>query len=215
MFRNRETAGILLARQLGGRPWHRPLVLAIPRGGVAVGASLARELGADLDVVLARKLRAPNRPELAVGAVTEDGRVVLNEEAVAALQVPDSYLAAERDRQLAENARRRDLFRRVRPPAPVADRSVIVVDDGIATGSTMLAALRALRAQGPREVVVAVPVAAPDRLDEIGVWCDEWVCLEVPPDLSAVGNYYQDFEQVTDEEVLALLHQFVPPPAAQ
>jgi hypothetical protein len=208
MFRNREDAAQQLAETLRGRDLHDPLVLAIPRGGVVTGAVLARELGADLDVVLSRKLRAPGQPELAVGAVSEDGQVYLNPQAGEFLDQMEEYLAEERRHQLAEIARRRKLFRGVRPQAPVAGRSVIVTDDGIATGSTMIAALQAVKTQNPREVLVAVPVASPDRLAEVRRWCDEVVCLLAPEEFWAIGQFYEDFTQVEDEEVIQLLRQF-------
>ncbi len=214
MFVNREDAAHQLAQRLKGRELHDPLVLAIPRGGVATGAELARELGAELDVVLSRKLRAPGQPELAIGAVTEDGRVYLNRFAQEVLDLTDEYLAEERDHQLAEIARRQRLFRGVRPKAPVAGRSVIVTDDGIATGATMIAALQVVKAQRPREVIVAVPVASPDRVAEVRRWCDDVVCLLAPVEFWAIGQFYEDFTQVEDEQVVALLREFVPAPQA-
>src|SRR5512147_933122 len=142
MFRDRAEAAHLLAQRLQGRELHDPLVLAIPRGGVVTGAVLARELGAELDVVLARKLRAPGQPELAVGAIAEEGQVYLHQPIEGHLGLTAEYVARERAHQLNEIARRKDLFRAVRPPAPLAGRSVIVTDDGIATGATMSAALQ-------------------------------------------------------------------------
>jgi putative phosphoribosyl transferase len=210
MFRNREGAAHRLAAKLKGRELYDPLVLAIPRGGVVTGAVLARELGADLDVVLSRKLRAPGNPELAVGAVSEDGRVYLNPEARELLDLADESLAEERRRQMAEIARRQTLFRGVRPQASVTGRSVIVTDDGIATGATMIAALQAVRAQEPRELIVAVPVASPDRLEEVRRWCDEAVCLFTPELFWAVGQFYEDFTQVEDEQVVEMLREFAP-----
>jgi predicted phosphoribosyltransferase len=207
MFRNREDAARQLAQRLKGRELHDPLVLAIPRGGVVTGAVLARELGAELDVVLSRKLRAPMQPELAVGAVSEDGRVYLNHHAGEVLDLTEDYLAQERRHQLGEIARRKKLFRGVRPEAPVARRSVIVTDDGIATGSTMIAALQAVKTQHPREVIVAVPVASPDRLAEVRRWCDDVVCLLSPEAFWAIGQFYEDFTQVEDEQVVELLRQ--------
>jgi predicted phosphoribosyltransferase len=217
MFRDREDAARRLAARLKGRALHDPLVLAIPRGGVVTGAVLARELGAELDVFLARKLRAPGQPELAIGAVSEGGRVYLNSHAQALLDRLKEYLANERRHQLAEIARRKKLFRGVRPQAPVAGRSVVVTDDGIATGSTMIAALQTVKAQKPREVIVAVPVASPDRLEEVRRWCDDVVCLLCPEDFWAIGQFYQDFTQVEDGQVLELLRQpaSVPEPADQ
>jgi predicted phosphoribosyltransferase len=209
MFRDREDAARQLAEKLKGRELHNPLVLAIPRGGVVTGAVLAQELGAELDVVLSRKLRAPGQPELAVGAVSEDGRVYLNHHARAFLDQMEEYLAEERRHQLGEIARRKKLFRAVRPQAPVAGRSVIVTDDGIATGSTMIAALQAVKPQNPREVIVAIPVASPDRLAEVRRWCDDVVCLLSPEEFWAIGQFYEDFRQVEDEQAINLLRAVV------
>src|SRR3989304_1864618 len=164
MFADREDAARQLAEKLKDLKLHDPLVLAIPRGGVATGAVLARELHADLDVVLSRKLRAPYQPELAIGAIGEDGEVYLNHGMEAATGGAQAYLAQEREHQVGEIVRRQKLFRAVRPQAPVAGRSVILTDDGIATGATMIAALHVVKAQQPRETIVAVPVAPPDRL---------------------------------------------------
>jgi predicted phosphoribosyltransferase len=210
MFRNREDAACQLAEELKGRELHDPLVLAIPRGGVVTGAVLARELGTDLDVVLSRKLRAPGQPELAVGAVSEDGQVFLNHHARPFLERLKEYLVQERRHQWAEIARRKKLFRSVRTPAPVAGRSVIVTDDGIATGSTMIAALQAIKTQNPLEVIVAVPVASPERLKEVRRWCDDVVCLLSPQRFWAIGQFYEEFTQVEDQEVLQLLREFAP-----
>jgi predicted phosphoribosyltransferase len=207
-FRSREDAARRLAERLKGRELHDPLVLAIPRGGVVTGAALARELGAELDVVLSRKLRAPGQPELAIGAISEDGRAYLNHHAQEFLDLLKDYLAEERRHQLGEITRRKKLFRAGRPQAPIAGRSVIVTDDGIATGSTMIAALQAVRAQNPRGLIVAVPVASPDRLPEIERRCDEVVCLLAPETFWAVGAFYQDFRQVEDKQVVELLRKF-------
>ncbi len=159
-------------------------------------------------MVLARKLRAPGQPELAIGAIAEDGQVYLNHHSERFLDTIKNYLAAESQQQLAEIIRRRKLFRGVRHPAPIAGRSVIVTDDGIATGSTMIAALKTVKAQMPREVIVAVPVASPDRLEEIRSWSDDVICLLTPDDFWAVGQFYDDFSQVEDEEVVELLREF-------
>jgi predicted phosphoribosyltransferase len=207
MFRNREEAAHLLADKLKGRELCDPVVLAIPRGGVVIGAVLAHEIGAELDVILSRKLRAPWQPELALGAIAEDGQVVLNTGIEDLPSWGDSYLAEERDYQLAEIARRKELFRGGRPPADVAGRSVIVTDDGIATGATMIAALQTIRAQDPYGLMVAVPVISPDRIPEICRWCDELVYLDSPEELWAIGQFYKDFRQVEDRKVLELLRQ--------
>lgn len=214
MFRNREDAARQLAARLGAQSYRNPLVLAIPRGGVVTGAVLARELGAELDVVLARKLRAPRQPELAIGALGEDGEVYLNAFAREIPGVDDDYIEKERRHQVGEIERRRALFRAVRPAAPVAGRSVIVTDDGIATGSTMLAALHVLAAQKAHEVIVAVPVAPPDTLELLRGRCDRVECLLAPSHFGAISVFYYDFTQVEDDEALKLLREFGPRHAA-
>jgi putative phosphoribosyl transferase len=210
MFRDRDDAAHQLADRIRGRRLMDPLVLAIPRGGVVLGATLARELGADLDVVLARKLRAPGNPELAVGAVAEDGQVYLNADFPGSRD--QSYVDRETKAQMREIDRRRRLYRGACPPKPIEGRSVLVVDDGIATGSTMIAALHAARGQKPHELIAAVPVAAPDRLEPIRPLCDDVLCLHEAPDLFAVGQFYEDFRQVRDDEVVALLRSFTKTP---
>lgn len=211
IFIDREEAGWKLVERLREDRLDNPLVLAIPRGGVEVGAVLARGLGAELDVVLARKLRAPHQPELALGAVSETGEVHLNHFAAAMTDVGDAFIARERERQLAEIARRRDLYRSVRPRAAISGRTVIVTDDGIATGATMIAALHAVRAAGAREVIVAVPVAAPDRVDALRSLCDRVVCLQEPAWFWAIGQFYRDFSQVSDTRVVELLRDYGSP----
>ena len=207
MFKDRADAARQLARRLKDHELRNPLVLAIPRGGVVTGAVLAEELDAELDVVLARKLRAPGQPELAIGAISEDGDVYLNALAGRVPGVTEEYLRAERAHQLAEIARRRRLFRAVLPESHVSGRSVIVTDDGIATGSTMLAALRVLNARTPHDITVAVPVAPPDMLELVSGQCSRVECLLAPPDFDAVGSFYRDFRQVEDEEVVRLLER--------
>jgi putative phosphoribosyl transferase len=210
MFRNRAEAAQLLARRFQGRELRDPLVLAIPRGGVVTGAVLARELGAELDVVLSRKLRAPAKPELAIGAIAEDGQVYLNPSTRQLLDLADEYVARERAHQLNEIGRRTALFRAIRPQAPTEGRSVIVTDDGIATGATMIAALQVVRAKNPFELIVAVPVASPDRLQQIHRLCDEVICLLAPPHFWAIGQFYEDFAPVEDVEALGLLRAAAP-----
>ena len=207
-FADRDEAGWMLVERLRGETLEKPLVLAIPRGGVEIGAVLARGLGAELDVVLSRKLRAPHQPELALGAVSESGEVYLNHFASAMTDAGDAYVEAERQRQLAEIERRRALIRAVRPQAPIAGRTVIVTDDGVATGATMIAALHTVRAAGARKIIVAVPVAAPDRIDALRPLCDRIVCLQEPEAFWAIGQFYRDFAQVEDERVLELLRDF-------
>jgi predicted phosphoribosyltransferase len=209
MFHDRTDAAKQLAEVIRNRHLKNPLVLGIPRGGAVTAAVLAEEIGAEMDVVLARKLRAPDAPEYAIGAISETGEVYFNH---AVHQVPglsDEYVHQECQYQLQEIERRKKMFRAVRPVAPIADRSVIVADDGIATGSTMIAALQAIRVQHPLSLVVAVPVASPDRLREVRHWCDDAVCLLTPRFFHAVGQFYEDFEPVGDEEVLELLHRTI------
>jgi len=207
MFRNREDAGRRLAQKLSWRPLTHPVVLAIPRGGVVVGAMIARGIAADLDVALSRKLRDPDHPELAIGAIGEDGRVILNDFGQHHLESAPDELEREIKFQLAEIAHRRALIRAVRPKEPVEGRSVILADDGIATGSTLLAALETIRKERPLEIIVAAPVAAPERLWPIHRQADEVICLLKPVRFGAVGQFYDDFRPVDDETVLSLLRE--------
>jgi len=207
MFRNREDAALQLAQRLKARKLKDPVVLGIPRGGVVTAAILARELGAELDVVLSRKLRAPYQPELAIGAIGEDSEVYLNSFARKAAGVTEAYIREERDHQIAEITRRSKLFRAVRPPVDVTQRSVIVTDDGIATGSTMLAALHVLSAQKPQEIIVAVPVAPPETIERFRPHCSHVECLLTPGDFEAISQFYEDFQQVEDEEAVRLLRE--------
>ena len=210
-FSDRTEAGWRLVERLRGETLRDPLVLAIPRGGVEVGAALARGLGAELDVVLSRKLRAPHQPELALGAVAEDGTVHLNHFAAAMTDAGDAWIEAERRRQVAEIERRSDIFRRIRPKAPIAGRTVILTDDGIATGATMIAALHSVRAAGAAEIIVAVPVGSSDRLAAIRGLCDRVICLIEPEVFWAVGQFYRHFAQVEDDRVVELLREYGSP----
>ncbi|MGE3805125.1 MAG: phosphoribosyltransferase [Gemmataceae bacterium] len=210
MFRDRRDAAQQLAARLKGQPLRDPLVLGIPRGGVVLADGIAAEIGADVDVVLSRKLRAPGQPELALGAVAEDGRLFLNFPEEDMDDRLRDYLDDERAYQMGEIARRQKYYRSVRPPAPLADRSIIVSDDGIATGATMMAALRVLREHQPHEVIVAVPVAPPTRLKQVARHASEVICLISPEDFLAIGQFYENFEAVRDEEVVALLRQYAP-----
>ena len=179
-------------------------MLAIPRGGVIVGDVVARELGVPLDVVVPRKVGAPGNPELAIGAVAP-GIHVLDARMVRALGVSDRYLEREIAAQEAEIERRQHVYRSGRPPQPVAGRVAVVVDDGVATGSTAVAALRWARAEGAERVVLAVPVAPPQTLERLRTEADEVVVLETPQPFLAVGEWYRDFDQTTDAEVISAL----------
>jgi predicted phosphoribosyltransferase len=208
MYHDRSDAALKVVEHLKERLFCDPLVLAIPRGGVVTGAVVAEGLGAELDVVLSRKLRAPDQPELAMGAVSEGGEVYLNSYGRALSEQLGGYLENEKRHQLSEIKRRKALFRAVRPAAQMAGRSVIVADDGIATGSTMIAALQTAKLQSPHELIVAVPVASLDRLAEVRQWCDEVVCPLTPSYFWAIGQFYEDFRQVEDEEAVELLRRF-------
>ena len=207
MFRDRRDAGRRLAQALAGLDLPNPVLLALPRGGVPVAVEAAGLLRAPLDLVLVRKIGAPGHQELAAGAIVDGSRpdLVRNEDVIRSYRIDESYLAAEALRQLAEIERRRRLYLGLRPRVPLEGRDAIVVDDGIATGATVRAALQAVRRARPRSLVLAVPVAPPETLAELGPLCDEIVCLESPPDFHAVGQFYRDFGQVPDDEVVELL----------
>ncbi len=210
VFNDRAEAGSLLVERLRDTDTNseKPLVLAIPRGGIEVGAAIARGLGCELDVVLSRKLPAPQQPELALGAISESGVVYLNRFAAAMTNAGNASIEAERTRQFAEIDRRRKMFRAVRPQADVRGRTVILTDDGIATGATMIAALKTVRASGAKKLIVAVPVGPTDRIEALRPLCDRVECLIKPADFWAVGQFYRDFEQVSDERVVELLREF-------
>jgi putative phosphoribosyl transferase len=207
-FRDRREAGRLLAAQLSTYA-NRPdvLVLALPRGGVPVAAEVARALGAPLDVFVVRKLGVPGHEELALGAIATGGVRVLNEDVVRALQIPDRVIDAVAAKEHEELVRRERAYRGDRPPHDVRGRTVILVDDGLATGATMHAAIRALRQQQPARIVVAVPTASPETCDELKKEVDEVICATTPDPFYAVGLWYEDFSQTTDEEVRELLAQ--------
>lgn len=204
MFRDREEAADRLAQALESFSGKSPLVLAIPRGAVAMGRRIADALGGDLDVVLVRKIGAPYQPELALGAIDEDGGVHWASHE-AARTVDPMWLEHEKHEQLELLRARRDRYRAGRAPIDPAGRITIVVDDGLATGSTMIAALHATRARSPSHLICAVPVAAPESLERVGPYADEVVCLEAPEDFRAVSLYFERFEQVDDEDVVRLL----------
>lgn len=204
MFRDRHDAANQLAKALGHYRGLHPLVLAIPRGAVPMARIIADELEGDLDVVLVRKLRAPGNPEFAIGAMDETGWTYLADHA-ARIGGSSQYLEAEKAEQLDVMRARRARYTPVRPQLDPVGRIVIVVDDGLATGSTMIAALHALRAKKPDKLVCAVPVAPPDTLEKVSPYADEVVCLEAPEQFYAVGQFYQSFPQVSDEEVIEWL----------
>ena len=206
MFRDRSHAGRVLAERLAryaGRP--DVVVLALPRGGVPVGSEVARALAAPLDVFVVRKLGVPGREELAMGAVAAGGVLVVNEEVVRRLDIPADVIDEVAAEERQELDRRAEAYRDGRPAPDLRDKTVILVDDGLATGSTMRAAVAAVRQLGPACVVVAVPVGAAETCAEFRAVADDAVCAVTPEPFFAVGSWYQDFAQTTDEEVRELL----------
>lgn len=210
-FENREAAARLLAGKLAKYRGQHPLILAIPRGAVPMGRILAEELDGELDVVLVRKIGAPGNPELAVGSVDEDGEIVVSDWA-RDYGIPRSYIDSEARNQLAVLRERRKRYTPDRPPIDPAGRVAIVLDDGVATGSTLLSALHLARAKGPRKLVAAMAVAPPETLEKLARVADEVICLAIPDPFYAVGLYFIDFSEVSDAEVVAALkdHRRVP-----
>ncbi|HUL40908.1 MAG TPA: phosphoribosyltransferase family protein [Burkholderiales bacterium] len=203
-FRDRLDAANKLIARLSDYRGKNALVLAIPRGAVPMAKRIADELGGELDVVLVRKIGAPGNPEFAIGAVDESGSMFVTDDA-AATGASDSYLAQEKQKQLEIMRQRRAQYTPLRPPIDPAGRTVIVVDDGLATGSTMIAALRALRQRKPEQLICAVPVAPPDTLDKVENYADRVVCLHATTEFFAVSQFYVHFPQVDDDQVMSIL----------
>ena len=211
-FENRAEAGRMLARRLNKYRGQRALVLAIPRGAVPMGKTVADLLNGDLDVVLVRKLRAPENPELAIGSIDETGAVYLDPQTRDLWT--DAYIEEEQRVQLETLKRRREMYQPAGAPIDSAGRIVIVLDDGIATGSTMIAALRAVRARHPAKLIAATGVASTEALRLIRQEADEVVCLETPTVLYAIGYHFRDFSQVSDDDVVATLREARQPRAS-
>lgn len=204
-YRDRAHAGQVLAGELAPRLTASPLILGIPRGGVVVAAAIADALAAALDIVVVRKIGAPRQPELAIGAVSADGQTLLDHRLIAHLRIPDDVVNELIERELAEAGRRMTAYRGVRPPPDIAGRTVVVVDDGVATGATIAVAIDLIRRQAPARLIAAIPVAPPTGIALLEPLVDAVICPLVPPELLAVGAYYDDFLPTTDETVVRLL----------
>lgn len=206
-FQDRQEAGRRLVRRLRGEYLTDPIVLALPRGGVPVAFEVAKGLNAPLDVTVIRKIGAPSRPELAVGAIAEGGEPELDREMLDALGLTPEELEPTIALERAELDRRLRRYRADREPPEIQDRTVLLIDDGLATGSTARAAVRSLRRRGPRRLVLAVPVCPPETARRLREEADDVICLLTPPDFRAVGLWYVDFGQTSDDEVMMLLEQ--------
>ena len=208
MFNDRSDAGIQLASRLKEyKDKKGVLVLALPRGGVVTGYEISRNLNAPLDIVIVRKIGFPGQPELAIGAVSETGTIVLNDYIISGYGVSKEYIESEVSRQKEEIARRVKLYRKGKWLSGLEGKTVILVDDGIATGATMKVAIATLREEKLNKLVVALPVAPSSVAEEIEKIVDEFICIETPLDFMAVGSYYYDFTQVSDKEVVELLRR--------
>ncbi|MEM1575333.1 MAG: phosphoribosyltransferase [Nitrososphaerota archaeon] len=207
LFKDRTQAGQRLAEKLLEYKDKDVIILAIPRGGVVVAYEIAKVLNAPLDLIIPRKIGAPYQPELAIGAVTQDGTIILNEDIVSYLPIPENYIKAEAERQKKEIERRLIKYKGSTIEPNVENKIVIIVDDGIATGATMIAAIVSIRKKKPLKIVVAIPVAPPESLEKIKEYADEIVCLQTPEPFFAIGQFYERFEQLEDEEVIDLLNR--------
>lgn len=205
LFRDRKEAGRILAGALEDFKGQGTVILGIPRGGVVVAEEASELLNTEFDIIFSRKISAPDNPELAIGAINEGGKVFLDAYFVSRIAVSEDYIKAEAKRQAEEIARRAILFRRIIPKVPLEAKTVIIVDDGLATGSTMQASLYAVRQEKPARLIAACPVASNDAVEKVRNYCDEVVCLKVPEFFSAVGQFYKNFDQTTDEDVVAIL----------
>lgn len=206
LFKDQVSAGEILAKELEKYKNKKAVILAIPRGGVATGFGLAKKLDLPLDVIVTRKIGAPDNPELAIGAVGETkGSLWVNKELVSQLGVSQDYIESETKIQKLEIKRRERIYRKREKPLNLKNKIVILVDDGLATGATMMAAVREIRNMGPQKVVVAIPVAPPETVERLKKEADEVICLQTPSLFFAVGQWYENFKQYSDEEVIEFL----------
>lgn len=208
MYKNRQDAGKLLVKEIKKLNLKNPLVLAIPRGGVVVAKEIAEELNAPLDLVTSRKIGLPTNPELAIGAVTQDGNILLNQLLIDRFDISNQEVVEEAEIIFIEIKRRLTTYRGSSNIPPIEGRSIILVDDGIATGFTVQASITFIKSYNPREIVLAVPVAARDIIESFAKELDKVICPLVPEDFYAVGQFFEDFSQVTDEEVINIMKKF-------
>jgi len=204
-FRNREEAAKDLAKELLKYQGKKTVILAIPRGGVILGYEIAKQLNALLDLIIPRKIGAPGNPELAIGAVTEDGTTIMNHLLVSKLSISQEYIELEKEQQIKEIKRRIKTYRDNCPPPNLEAKTIILVDDGIATGATMKAAIKSIRKQNPSTIVVATPVAPPNTIRDLKKEVDKLICLVSYEPFFAIGQFYEEFNQVSDDEVISLL----------
>ena len=204
-FADRREAAMQLSERLSEYSARFPVILGIPRGGIVIADTISNELQADMDVVLTRKLGAPGNPELAIGAISEHGEILIDHRIARSVGADEDYIEREKDKQLGEIEKRRERYRSALSRIPLPGRTAILVDDGVATGATMRASLWAARAEGAAEVVVAVPVGAPDAIEMLRDEADQIVCLLVPEYLYAIGQFFLDFRQIDDQEVMDIL----------
>jgi predicted phosphoribosyltransferase len=208
VFENRQEAGKLLAKKLMHLKDKEPVILGLPRGGVVIAHEIAQALGAILDIVVARNLGAPDNPELAIGAVTENGLVQLNPNIIESLDISEGYIEEEKQRQLEEINRRVRVYRKVHQRVPLEKQTVVITDDGVATGATVKAAILGVRSENPHKLILAIPVGAKDILEELEKMVDELIYLKMPPIIGGVGQFYRDFSQIEDSEVVDILKKY-------
>jgi putative phosphoribosyl transferase len=207
IFKDRKHAGEQLASQLTEYKGRKVVVLGIPRGGVVVGEEIARALGLPLDVIVTRKIGAPGNPEFAIGAIGPNDQIVLNEEVIKSYKIPKEYLSGEIGKQGVEMERRERLFRKGKSPLDLGNKVVILTDDGIATGADVEVAIKAIKCQRPKKLILAVPVGPPETIEKFKKEVDELICLAIPSSFYAIGQFYQDFTQTSDEEVVKILRR--------
>ncbi len=209
LFKDRKEAGAQIAHRLAPYKNHpKAIVIGLPRGGVVLAAEVAKALSLSLDVVCPRKIGAPINPEFAIGAITETGEGIFDFKAIRYMSVTDDYIESKVAEEKEQAMRRLALFRKGMPPRDLKDKTVLIVDDGLATGSTMKAAIQSIKAEGAGKIVAAVPVSPVDTLEEVSEMVDEIVCIAAPPSFQAVGQFYENFSETTDDDVIEIMKAF-------